>query len=81
MGFLDSLQGTLNRGTAAAERATRTLRLNQRVNDINKERQKLAAQLGASLYEQPRTMHRFARGARLSSTASRISMPSAKSAS
>ena len=51
MGFLDSLQGTLNRGTAAAERATRTLRLNQRVNDINKERQRLAAQLGASLYE------------------------------
>lgn len=51
MGFLDSLQGTLNRGTAAAGRATRTMRLNQRVSEINRERQKLAAQLGASLYE------------------------------
>lgn len=51
MGFLDSIQGTFNRGTAAAGRATRAMRLNQRVNEINRERQKLAAQLGASLYE------------------------------
>ncbi len=52
MGFLDSLQGTFNRGTAAAERATRSLRLNQRLNEINKDRQNLAAQLGAILYEE-----------------------------
>ena len=51
MGFFDSIQNTFSRGTAAAERATRSMRLNQRLNEINKDRQNFAAQLGAIVYE------------------------------
>lgn len=51
MGFLDSVSSTFNRGTAAAERATRSAKLKGQVNSINRQRQDLAAQLGASLYD------------------------------
>lgn len=51
MGFLDSVQSSLNRGVAAAGRATSTMQLRSQLNELTKRRQGLAAQLGASLYE------------------------------
>ena len=51
MGFLDSVQSTFNRGVAAAGRTSDQVRLKGQMNDANKRRQNLAAQLGASLYE------------------------------
>lgn len=51
MGFLDSISNTINRGTSAAERGARTMKLNGQSNDLLKQRRDLAAQLGASLYE------------------------------
>jgi len=50
MGFMDSISSTFNRGTAAAERTARSAKLKSQINGINRERQALAAQLGASLY-------------------------------
>ena len=51
MGFLDSLQSSVNRGMAATGRATSTMKLKSQMNEALKRRQNLAAQLGASLYE------------------------------
>lgn len=51
MGFLDSLQSSVNSATAAAGRATSTLKLKSQMNEALKRRQGYAAQLGASLYE------------------------------
>lgn len=51
MGFLDSLQNSVNSATAAAGRATSTLKLKTQMNEALKRRQGYAAQLGASLYE------------------------------
>ena len=51
MGFLDSLQNSVNNVTAAAGRATSTLKLKNQMNEALKRRQGYAAQLGASLYE------------------------------
>ena len=51
MGILDDARAAVSRGTATAERTTRKLKLQAQVNDVNKRRQGLAAQLGASLYE------------------------------
>ena len=54
MGFLDSMQSSLNRGMAAANRASSTMQLKSQMNEALKRRQGLAAQLGASLYEATR---------------------------
>ena len=51
MGIFDDARAAVNRGTATAERTTRKLKLQTQVNDVNKRRQNLATQLGASLYE------------------------------
>lgn len=54
MGFLDSISSGINRGAAAAERAAKTLKLRSQLGDLMRQRQGLAAQLGASLYEDTR---------------------------
>lgn len=51
MGFLDSISSGINRGAVAAERAAKTLKLRNQMSDLMRQRQGLAAQLGASLYE------------------------------
>lgn len=51
MGFLDSLQSSVNRGMAATGRATSTMKLKAQMSEALKRRQALAAQLGASLYD------------------------------
>lgn len=51
MRLLDDLTSTLNKGAAAAERGAKTVKLKAQVSDLNKKRQQLSAQLGASLYE------------------------------
>lgn len=54
MGFLDNVTSAVNRGTAAAGRGAAKIKLNARIGELNKQRQSLAAQLGASLYEATR---------------------------
>lgn len=54
MGFLDNVTSAVNRGTAAAGRGVDKIKLNARIGELNKQRQALAAQLGASLYEATR---------------------------
>ncbi|MEY8459872.1 zinc-ribbon domain-containing protein [Eggerthellaceae bacterium 24-137] len=54
MGFLDNVTSAVNRGTAAAGRGADKMKLNARIGELNKQRQGLAAQLGASLYEATR---------------------------
>lgn len=54
MGFLDNVTSAVNRGTAAAGRGADKIKLNARIGELNKQRQSLAAQLGASLYEATR---------------------------
>lgn len=51
MGILDDITNTFNKGAAAAERGAKTVKLKAQITEINKKRQQLAAQLGASLYE------------------------------
>ena len=52
MGFLDNVTSAVNRGTAAAGRGADKIKLNARIGELNRQRQNLAAQLGASLYDQ-----------------------------
>ncbi|MCR2035543.1 DUF3450 domain-containing protein, partial [Adlercreutzia mucosicola] len=54
MGLMDNITSAVNRGTAAAGRETEKIRLKVRMNELTKQRQGLAAQLGASLYEATR---------------------------
>lgn len=54
MGFLDNVTSAVNRGTAAAGRGADKMKLNARIGELNRQRQNLAAQLGASLYEATR---------------------------
>ena len=54
MGFLDNVTSAVTRGTAAAGRGADKIKLNARISELNKQRQSLAAQLGASLYEATR---------------------------
>ena len=54
MGFLDNVTSAVNRGTAAAGRGADKIKLNARICELNRQRQNLAAQLGASLYEATR---------------------------
>lgn len=51
MGFLDNVASAVSRGAAAAGRGADKIKLNARIGELNKQRQGLAAQLGASLYE------------------------------
>ena len=51
MGILDNITSSVNKGIAATNRATTTMKLKAQMNDAIKRRQNLAAQLGASLYE------------------------------
>ena len=62
MGFLDSVQSTFNRGVAAAGRTGDQVRLKGQMNDANKRRQNLAAQLGASLYDLTKDDPKFREG-------------------
>ena len=47
---------------SAAERANRKRKINNQLSDVKKDRQKLMAQLGASLYEQVRTSSELSLG-------------------
>lgn len=51
MNLLDSMSAALNRGTNVADRAAKNLKYEVRLREITRERQNLAAQLGASWYE------------------------------
>lgn len=51
MGFLDNVTAAVNKGTAAAGRSADKIKLNARISELSKQRQSLAAQLGASLYD------------------------------
>lgn len=51
MGILDNMTAAVNRGTESAGRAAEKLKLKNQINEVNKRRQQLAAQLGASLYD------------------------------
>lgn len=62
MGIFDDARAAVSRGTATAERTTRKLKLQTQVNDVNKRRQGLAAQLGASLYEATKDDESFRSG-------------------
>lgn len=62
MGFLDNVTSAVNRGTAAAGRSADKIKLNARIGELNKQRQNLAAQLGASLYEATRNDPAFTNG-------------------
>lgn len=50
MGFLDDVQSTIDKGTAAATRATRAVQLKAQLADAAKRREGACAQLGAALY-------------------------------
>lgn len=50
MGLFDSVSAAVNRGTESAGRAAEKVKINSKLNELNKHRQQLAAQLGASLY-------------------------------
>jgi hypothetical protein len=54
MGILDSIQGGINKGVDGAGRATKKIQLNAQINEINKQRDRLLAQLGASLFLETR---------------------------
>ncbi|MCR2035410.1 zinc ribbon domain-containing protein [Adlercreutzia mucosicola] len=54
MGIFDNVTSTINRSTAAAGRAAETVKIKACISEVNKRRQQLAAQLGASLYEETR---------------------------
>lgn len=62
MGILDNITSTVNRGTAAAGRSADKIKLNARISELNKQRQNLAAQLGASLYDATRDNAEFRSG-------------------
>lgn len=56
MGILDSITSTVNRGTESAGRAAEKVKLKNQINEVNKRRQQLAGQLGASLYDATKDM-------------------------
>ena len=51
MGFFDSIQDAMNRGTAAAGRTGRTVQIRHQLNELSRQRRDFMTQLGASLYE------------------------------
>ena len=62
MGILDDLEGSINRGAASVSRGSKKMQINGQINDVNKKRQSLAAQLGASLYEITKDDPKFREG-------------------
>ncbi|MCL1879575.1 MAG: zinc ribbon domain-containing protein [Actinomycetia bacterium] len=54
MGILDNIQSGLNRGVDSAGRATRKIQLNARLKEVDRRRDELLAQLGASLFQEAR---------------------------
>lgn len=62
MSIFDNVSSAMSRGTAAAERATRSVKIKSQINEVNKRRQALSAQLGASLYEETKVDPRFRTG-------------------
>ncbi len=62
MGFLDNISNVANRATSAAGRTSRKAQLKVQLGDINRQRQDLAAQLGASLYDITRDNPEFRNG-------------------
>ncbi|MDR2197369.1 MAG: zinc ribbon domain-containing protein [Coriobacteriales bacterium] len=59
MGILDSIQDGINKGVDGAGRATKKLQLNAQINEINRQRDQLLAQLGASLFLETRENPQF----------------------
>lgn len=59
MSLLDDASSLVNRGIASAGRGTKSLTLKAQIGDLNRKREGLASQLGASLYEETRTDPRF----------------------
>lgn len=62
MGFLDNVTSAVNRGTAAAGRASRSTQLKMQQSDLLKQRRDLCGQLGASLYDTARNMPELYQG-------------------
>lgn len=62
MGLLDDVQSTINRGVAATGRTARVAKLRAQMSEAMKRRQALAAQLGASLYEETKDNPEFRSG-------------------
>jgi DNA-directed RNA polymerase subunit RPC12/RpoP len=62
MGFLDNVSSAINRGAAAAGRTADSVKLKAQLSDVVTKRQNLAAQLGASLYEQTKDDEAFRTG-------------------
>jgi hypothetical protein len=59
MGILDSIQDGINKGVDGAGRATKKIQLNAQINEIDKQRDRLLAQLGASLLLETRSDPHF----------------------
>ena len=62
MGIFDNVTAAVNRGTEQAGRTVERQRLKSQINEVNKRRQQLSAQLGASLYDATRSMSQFREG-------------------
>ena len=62
MGLLDNVCESLNRGANALGRSGNSAQLNMQHNDLMRLRQKLAVQLGASLYDQTKDDSTFTEG-------------------
>ena len=62
MGFLDSVSAGLNRGKDVAARQTEKAKFTYKINELNRQRQNLAAQLGASLYDVTKECEEFRTG-------------------
>ena len=59
MGFLDDAGNLFNKGVASAGRTTRSISLKSQINDLNKRRETIMAQIGANLYEETRIDPKF----------------------
>ena len=62
MSFSDSISDKIRKGTAAMNRAVDRTKRNNQIDTVNRQRQQLAAQLGASLYEETKDNSAFRSG-------------------
>ncbi len=62
MGLLDDMQGIMSSATSSAGRSVELVKLKARMKEINQERTRLAAQLGAALYEKTKNDAAFVLG-------------------
>ena len=62
MGLFDNVQHAFNRGMHVSNRSTQVMRLRHQQEDLLRQRQGLAAQLGASLYEETAQNPAFRQG-------------------